>query len=96
MDPVEEVYQGLYSRARGRHALFVNLLEMPQEAYNNSECGRKNWTIADALTLSSSDLPTKGKNDYDTFTRVRELVRSNLDHREKPWINSRAMPLSRG
>ena len=89
MNPVDEVYQGLYAHASARHALLVNLLEMPQEDFSKSECGLKNWTIAEALSLSSSDLPPKGKNDYDNFMRVRELVRSNLDHKGTPWINTR-------
>ena len=69
MNAPDEVHQGLYSRASARHAMLINLLEIPQEEFINSECGRNNWTIAEALSLSSSDLPPKGKNDYDTFMR---------------------------
>ena len=87
--PADEVAKSLYSIAKERHAMLVNLLEIPQEEYINSECDRKNWTIAEALGISESDLPVKAKNDYNTYARVRELVRSNLDQKGKPWINSR-------
>ena len=70
--------------------MLVNLLEMSQEEFENSECCRKKWTIAEALGLSESDLPTKGTNEYNVFSRVRELVRSNLDLGGKnSWLNSR-------
>ena len=62
----------------------------PKKEFENSECFRKKWTIAEALGVSESDLPTKGTNEYNVFMRVRELVRSNLDLGGKnSWLNSR-------
>lgn len=42
--------------------MLANLLEMSQEEYKNTTCGRNDWTIAEALGVSESDLPDKTKN----------------------------------
>ena len=86
--PSDEVTWSLHSIAKERHIMLVNLLEMSQEEFENSECSREKWTIAEALGVSSSNLPTKGTNEYNTFVRVRELVRSKLDLGGKNlWLN---------
>jgi hypothetical protein len=86
--PSDEVTRSLHSIAKERHIMLVNLLEMSQGEFENSECSREKWTIAEALGVSSSNLPTKGTNEYDTIVRVRELVRSKLDLGGKNlWLN---------
>ena len=60
--PADEVAKSLYSIAKERHSVLANLLEMSEEEYKNTTCGRNDWTIAEALGVSESDLPDKTKN----------------------------------